>query len=249
MTRLTSIMAVFVLLIFSMAAQGQIIHYHQNFDNLVEGDAEGQDGWATGPPATANETATTITSEVFHGDSGKSMQVDPKQVVIREFNPIIASGIHFVSLWFRYELRDITDDKLFVYYGEEIREWGGGPNCYIGGNGGDPNKVTLYKAGAWIPVGDDIKVGEWQHFFQVIDIDNQKHDVYIDDVLVAEDCDYRNPGNHKALGWMMFGFDRGKVGTIGYYDDVVVGEGNELIQAVDPGDKLTTTWGLLKDEL
>jgi hypothetical protein len=46
---------------------------------------------------------------------------------------------------------------------------------------------------------------------------------------------------------MMFGFDRGKVGTIGYYDDVVIGEGNELIQAVDPGDKLTTTWGLLKN--
>jgi len=247
MSRLISIIAVSMLLLFSIAAQAQIIHYYQNFDGLVEGTVEGQDGWATGPPATVNETATTITSDVFHGDFGKSMQVDPFQVVIREFDPTIKSGIHFTSLWFRYELQNVSDDKLFVYYGEEVREWAGGPNCYIGG-GSDPNKVSLYKDGAWIAVGENILVGEWQHFFQVIDIDNQKHDLYIDDVLVAEDCDYRNPGNHKALGWIMFGFDRGKMGTIGYYDDVVIGEGDQLIeQAVAPEDKLASTWGHLKN--
>jgi hypothetical protein len=44
----------------------------------------------------------------------------------------------------------------------------------------------------------------------------------------------------------MFGFDRGKGGTIGYYDDVVFGEGAELIQAVAPEGKLAVTWGSLK---
>ena len=44
----------------------------------------------------------------------------------------------------------------------------------------------------------------------------------------------------------MLGFDRGK-GTLGYYDDIVFGEGDELIQSVAPGDKLATAWGHLKN--
>lgn len=244
MNKLMLIMAVCILCICSISVHGAVIHYEQNFDNLKDGEAE-QDGWAMGPPAT-DEMPTTITSEVFHGDSGKSMKVDPEQVVIRDFDPIIKSGVHFLSLWFRYELQNVTDDKLFIYMGEEIKEWAGGPVCYIGGNSADPNKVTVYNDANATPVGENILVGEWQHFFEVINVDNQTYSVYVDDVLVAEDFLWRNPGNHKGLGWLMFGFDRGKGGTVGYYDDVVFGEGEELIQAVAPGDKLAATWGHLK---
>jgi len=77
-------------------------------------------------------------------------------------------------------------------------------------------------------------------------VDNQTVDVYVDDELVAEDFGWRNPTNHKGLGWLMLGFDRG-IATIGYYDDIMFGEGNEIIQAVAPRDKLTTTWGNLKN--
>lgn len=246
MSRLTLIIAMCILCLCSIAAQGKIIHYEQNFDDLKEGDADGQDGWAVGDPAP-NESSTTITSEVKHGPAGKSMKVDPYQVVILDFDPIIRSGVHFLSLWFRYELKDVTDDKLFIYVGEEIREWAGGPVCYVGGNNTDPNKVAVYNGPNPVPVGDDIKVGEWQHFLEVIDVDNQTYSVYVDDVLVAENFGWRNPGNHKALGWLMFGFDRGKGGTIGYYDDVVFGEGDVFFQSVAPGDKLTTTWGRLRN--
>ena len=99
------------------------------------------------------------------------MKVDPEQVVILEFDPVIKSGVHFLSLWFRYELRDVTDDKLFIYIGEEVREWSCGPVCYIGGHKDDPNKVTVYDSNTATPVGDDIKVGEWQHFLEIIDVD------------------------------------------------------------------------------
>ena len=246
MTRLASIMAICMLLLFSISAQSQVIHYQQNFDSLPDGEIDGLDGWAVGPPA--NLASTTVTSEVFHGVFGKSMKVDPQQVIVRDFDPMITSGVNFLSVWFRYELRDVTDDKLFVYYGEEVREWAGGPNLYIGGNSVDPNKVTIYN-GAWSPVGDDLKVGEWQHLFQVIDVDAQTYKVYLDDVLIADTCVYRNPGNHKALGWLMFGFDRGSAGTIGYYDDLVVGEGDVFINpsSVTAEDKLTATWGSLKN--
>jgi len=245
MNRLMFTVILCVFCLFVSTAQCKV-HYAQNFDNLKEGDADGQDGWAMGPPAD-DETATTITSDVKHGDTGKSMQVDPKQVVIRDFNPIIKSGIHFLSLWFRYELRDLTDDKLFIYIGEEIREWAGGPVCYIGGNSGDPNKVTVYNGPTATPVGEDIKLGEWQHFFAVIDVDKQTLDVYVDDELVADDFGWRNPGNHAGIGWLMLGFDRGQAGTIGYYDDIVFGEGDVLIpEAVQPAGKLATTWGRLR---
>ncbi len=243
MNRLGLIATMCILCLCSIAAQGQVTHYQQNFDGLKEGDAE-QDGWAMGPPAD-DEKPTTITSEVFHGNSGKSMKVDPKQVVVRDFKPIIRTGIHYLSLWFRYELKDVNDDKLFIYMGEEIREWAGGPVCYIGGNGDDPNKVTVYNGGNATPVGDDIKVGEWQHFFEVINVDNLTCSVYVDDVLVAENFGWRNPGNHQGLGWLMLGFDRGG-GTVGYYDDLVFGEGDELYESVAPEGKLTTTWGYLK---
>ena len=246
MVRLMSIMAVFILFLFSISAHGQSIHYEQNFDNLKDGEAE-QDGWAMGPPAD-DETPTTITSEVFHGNSGKSMKVDPKQVVIRDFDPIIKSGIHFLSLWFRYELQNITDDKLFIYMGETVREWVAGPTAYIGGHSSDPNKVTVSDGGTDKPVGENVKVGEWQHFFAVIDVDSQTITVYVDDVLVAENFGWRKPAVHKGVGWLMFGFDRGKAGTIGYYDDVVFGEGDELILAVTPGNKLAATWGYLRSD-
>jgi len=245
MKRLTLIAAICILCLCSIAAQGQVIHYQQNFDGLAEGDADGQGGWAVGDPA--NKPSTTITSDVYNGRSGKSMKVDPEQVVILDFDPIVRSGVHFLSLWFRYELRDVADDKLFIYMGEEIKEWAGGPICYIGG-GSDPNKVTVYNGNTATPVGDDIKVGEWQHFLEIIDIDSQTCSVYIDDVLVAEDFAWRNPGNHHGLGWLMFGFDRG-TGTVGYYDDVVFGEGDVPIiipSSVSSEDKLATTWGCLK---
>ena len=46
----------------------------------------------------------------------------------------------------------------------------------------------------------------------------------------------------------MFGFDRGQ-GTIGYYDDVVLGEGDVFIvpSSVSTAGKLTSTWGNLKN--
>ena len=58
MIRLASIMAICMLLLFSISAQSQVIHYQQNFDGLAEGDADGQGGWAVGPPA--DKPSTTI---------------------------------------------------------------------------------------------------------------------------------------------------------------------------------------------
>ena len=67
-------------------------------------------------------------------------------------------------------------------------------------NSSDPNKVTVYNGNTAVPVGDNIKVGQWQHVFEVIDVDNQAVTVYVDDVLVAENFGWRNPGNHHGLG-------------------------------------------------
>jgi hypothetical protein len=95
------------------AQAGQVIHYEQNFDNFKEGDADGQDGWAVGEPA--NQPSTKITSKVKHGSTGKSMEVSANQEVIRNFDPIIKKGIHFLSIWFRIENPGVADNTLAVY--------------------------------------------------------------------------------------------------------------------------------------
>jgi len=242
MNRLITLSAVLLCLCFT-AASGQVIHYAQDFDNLKEGDLAGQDGWETGPPA--NQPSTKVTSAVKHGATGKSMEVSANQEVIRTFDPIIKKGIHFLSIWFRFENPGVSDNTLHIYMGEEIREWRAGPVIRIGAQSGDPNKVGVHDGNTVKPVGD-IKKGQWQHIFEVINVDKQTYTVYLDDEVIAKDFSWRNPANHHGLGWLMLGFDHGS-GLIGYYDDIVFGEGDKLPSlTVEPADKLTTTWARLK---
>jgi hypothetical protein len=226
-----------------MTAQGQVIHYEQNFDNFKEGDADKQDGWAVGEPA--NQPSTKITSKVKHGPTGKSMEVSANQEVIRNFDPIIKKGVHFLSIWFRFENPGVGDNTMHIYMGEVVREWPAGPVIRIGAQSGDPNKVGVHDGDTVKPVGN-IKKGEWQHLFEVIDIDKQKYTVFLDDVEVAKNFSWRNPANHRGLGWLMLGFDAG-AGLIGYYDDIVFGEGDKLLLAVEATGKLATTWGRMKN--
>jgi hypothetical protein len=234
---------VVVLCLCSITALGQVIHYEQNFDGLKEGDLAGQDGWETGPPA--NQASTQVTSAVKHGPTGKSMEVNANQEVIRNFDPIIKKGIHFLSIWFRFENPGVADNTLHIYMGEVIREWRAGPVIRIGAQSTDPNKVGVHDGNTVKPVGD-IKKGEWQHIFEVIDVDKQTYTVYLDDEVIAENFSWRNPANHHGLGWLMLGFDLGS-GLIGYFDDIVFGEGDKLPSlSVEPGEKLATTWAHLK---
>ena len=231
-----------LLCLCSAGVMGQAIHYQQNFDNLKEGDADKQDGWAVGAPA--NQPSTKITSKVKHGLAGKSMEVSANQEVIRDFNPIIKKGTHFLSIWFRFE-NPGGDNTLHIYMGEVIREWQAGPVLRIGAQSGDPNKVGVHDGNTVKPVGD-IKKGEWQHLFEVMNVDKQTYTVFLDDKVVAKDFSWRNPANHHGLGWLMLGYDVG-AGLIGYYDDIVFGEGDQLPKAVEATGKLATRWGQMKN--
>ena len=240
---LTFLMVLSLLSLYSGAALGQAIHYEQNFDGLKEGDADGQDGWAVGAPA--NQQSTIITSDVKHGAAGKSMEVSAHQEVIRDFDPMISGGTHFLSIWFRMENPGVGDNTLHIYMGEKIREWSAGPVIRIGAQSGDPNKVGVHDGNTVMPLGD-IRKGEWQHIVSVIDVSGQTYSVYLDDELIAENFAWRNPGNHTALGWLMLGFDNGS-GLIGYYDDLIFGEGDTVPMSVEANGKLATAWGNLKE--
>jgi len=242
MNKLTLLMTIFVLCVGSVATWGQVIHYEQNFDNLKDGDADKQDDWAVGAPA--NQPSTKITSKVKHGPVGKSMEVNANQEVIRNFDPKIEKGTHFLSIWFRFENPGVGNNTLHIYMGEEVREWSAGPVLRIGAQSGDPNQVGVHDGNTVKPVGD-IKKGQWQHILAVINVDKQTYTVSLDDEVVAKNFSWRNPANHSALGWLMLGFDGG-VGLIGYYDDIVFGEGDELPKAVEAVGKLATTWGAMK---
>lgn len=230
----------------------QVIHYQQNFDNLKEGPLDGQDGWAVGPPA--NMASPIITSDVNHGGPvGKSVEVNANQEVIRDFVPKIKSGVHFFSIWFRFENPGVGNNTLHIYIGDTVREWSAGPVIRIGGqSGGAPDEVGVHDGGDRKQIGK-VRKGEWQHILEIIDVDAQTYDVYLDGQLGADDFSWRNPGNHKALGWLMIGFDGGQ-DLIGYYDDIVFGEGDKSvaddvlrrIAPVEAEGKLATVWGRLK---
>ncbi len=228
---------------FCTAALAQNIHYEQNFDGLKDGDMDGQDEWAIGAPA-GGEGSPVITGGEKHGPAGKSVEVSNNQEVVRNFDPKISSGVHFLSIWFRFENPGVGNNTLHVYMGDVVREWQAGPVLRIGAQSGDPFQVGAHNGNDVTPIAPITK-GEWQHIFQVMDVDNATYSVWVDDVLAASDFAWRNPANHKALGWLMLGFDGGD-GLIGYYDDVVFGEGDQLPRAVSPGSKLATAWAAMK---
>ena len=218
------------------------IHYEQNFDSLDVGEADGQDGWAVGAPA--NQASTLITDAENHDGAGQAMEVSANQEVIRNFDPKITSGVHFLSIWFQVAAVDAANN-LHIYMGDEVREWNAGPVIRIGSqSGGGFDEVGVHDGGAAQPVAPILE-GQWQHIFEVIDVDAHTYDVYVDDDLVADDFAWRNPGSHQSLGWLMLGFDDG-VDLIGYYDDIVFGEGDTLPWAVGVTGKLATTWASVK---
>jgi|SaaInl7_100m_RNA_FD_contig_91_167644_length_455_multi_3_in_0_out_0_1 hypothetical protein len=96
------------------------IHYEENFDGLAAGDADGQGGWAVGAPA--NQASTVITADESREGGGKSMEVSANQEVIREFDPHIASGVHFLSVWFKFANVDAAN-TLHIYMGDEVRDY------------------------------------------------------------------------------------------------------------------------------
>ncbi|MFC1712248.1 hypothetical protein ACFL6S_01200 [Candidatus Poribacteria bacterium] len=252
----------FMLGFCSMLAFGQEIHYEQNFDGLADGDLAGQDGWEVGPPADAlGAVSVIITPDVKRGPTGKSVEVNTFQAVIREFDPKIDSGVNFLSVWFRFETLAAQaggdNNTLHVYMGDTAREWNAGPVIRIGAqSGGDVDDVGVHDGGAQKPVGK-IKVGEWQHILEIIDVGKQTHSVYLDGALVAEDFAWRNPAAHLAVGWLMIGFaggDPGFEGVIGYYDNLIIGAGGKnvadtTIRQVEPVEligKLATQWSAVK---
>ena len=233
---------VLVAWVVSVSAWSQVIHYRQNFDNLKDGPADGQDGWAVGAPALM--PSTIITSKVKHGAAGKAMELNAMQEVIHDFSPPIKSGVHFLSLWFRVE-NPTADNTMHVYMGEQTKEWNAGPVIRIGAQSTDPNKVGVHDGQTVKPVAD-IKKGEWQRLLSVMNVDKQTYTVSVDEVVAAKDFAWRNAAGHKALGWLMLGFDAG-AGLIGYYDDVVYGEGGTFAGlAVEPVGKVATTWADLR---
>lgn len=184
-----------------------------------------------------------MTSDVKRGPAGKSLEVEAGHEAVRNFEPIIESGVHFLSIWFLFENIG-GGNTLHIYFGDTTREWNAGPVIRIGSQSGDDNQVGVHDGGTVQPVAL-IKQGQWQHIRSVMDVDKHTYSVYVDDKLAAEDFAWRNPAGHPGLGWLMLGFDGG-AGLIGYYDDIIFAEGDTPPAAVEPEAKLATAWGSMK---
>ncbi len=232
-----------LVLSFMVCSAQAAIWYSQNFNSLADGDMAGQDGWELITDIDADVGSPTVQSDVVHGASGKALKVEANQEVRRHFDPVY-TGEQFLILYFRKEDAS-SDNTLHIYIGKDEHEWSAGPVLRVGSqSGGDPDKVGAHNGGDRMPVATFVP-GQWHQVRIAIDYGALNYDFYFDGDLVAEDFKFRKDA-HDALGWLMIGFDSG-VGLQGYYDDIIMGDGDGAnAAAVDSAGKLATTWGELR---
>jgi hypothetical protein len=233
------------MLVLSLAvgSANAAIWYSQNFDGLQDGDMAGQDGWEIVPDAfSAGLASLTVQSDVVNGASGKALKAEAGQEIWRVFSPV-HTGQQFLIIYFRKEDAS-SDNTLHIYLGKETPEWAAGPVLRIGSQSGDPTQVGAHDGGTVMPVAPFV-VGQWHKIRVAVDYDALTYNAYMDGNLIAEGFHFRQD-THDALGWLMLGFDSG-VGVLGYYDDIILGDGDgENVTAVDSDGKIATTWGELK---
>lgn len=218
------------------------IWYSQNFDGLADGDMAGQDGWELTTDMTADIASLTVQSAVVHGSSGKALQVEAGQEIRRHFDPV-HTGEQFLIIYFNKADAN-SGNTLHLYLGKDVHEWSAGPVIRIGDQSGDPTQVGAHDGGGITPVAPFV-IGQWHKIRIVVNYDTLTYNAYLDGDLIAGDFHFRKDV-HDALGWLMIGFDSG-VGLLGYYDDIIIGDGDgENVTAVDSDGKIATTWGELK---
>ena len=227
---------------FMISGAESAIWYQQNFDSLKDGEVAGQDNWEKIIDMTADIGSPSIQGAVFHGNSGKALKAEAKQEVRRSFIPV-HTGTQFLIIYFRKE--DVgTDNTLHIYMGKDVHEWAAGPVLRIGSQSTDPTKFGAHNGGTVMPVAT-IVAKQWHKVRVVVSYDKLSYNAYLDEKLVAEGFKFRKDA-HNALGWLMLGFDAG-VGVLGYYDDIIMGDGDGTDAAsVSPTGRLATTWGELK---
>jgi hypothetical protein len=227
-------------------AYGDEIIYSQNFDDLDDGDVAGQGGLELISVLTPGIGSPTVQSKVAL--KGKAMQVDTFQEVYTQFPKPVETGTCYLSIFFRKEDAD-PSNTIHIYMGKGARAWSAGPVIRIGAQSGDPKYIGIHDGSDDVIVqAAKFEIGKWHHIREVIDVDKQTFDVYLDGKDLGE-YEFRN-ASHDAIEWLMIGFDEG-VGTLGYYDAIEFGLGtgeSAFVRAtpVDPAGKLGITWGMVR---
>ncbi len=118
----------------------------------------------------------------------------------------------------------------------------------------DAGIVRLYDGAAWQPIGD-FETDTWKYVWIVANFDKSEFDFYVGDsrnaTLTAKPekgLAFRNAALGPVAKWVVF-YVWGMTAP-GYVDDLLIYEGDEPVNlAVDPDEKLATTWGQVKDLL
>ena len=219
------------------------VWYSEGFDNFKDGDIAGQDDWET----AMNQKTCQIGSEVKRGDTGKSILVTENTMVTRSFTGT-HDGIQYVSL---FTQREKGAGTMLFYIGGDAIKWGGAAVFNISPDA----TITALDGTAGQAVGQG-ELGELHHFRIVLDFKKKTYDFYVDDEQVVDDFGFRGEGGkggvNPSLSWIFFGWDHPTALTA-YIDDIEMGDGEGETagkpQAVFASDKLTTTWGRIKQSL
>ena len=219
------------------------VWYSEDFDNFKDGDIAGQDDWET----AMNQKTCQIGSEVKRGDTGKSILVIENTMVTRSFKGT-HDGIQYVSL---FTQREKGAGTMLFYIGGDAIKWGGAAVFNISPDA----TINALDGNAGQPVAQG-ELGELHHFRIVLDFKKRTYDFYVDDEQIVDDFGFRGEGGkggvNPSLSWIFFGWDHPTALTA-YIDDIEMGDGEGETagkpQAVSVSDKLTTTWGRIKQRL
>ena len=232
----------FGLLFLGVNAFGNV-WYSENFDNFKDGDIAGQDDWKT----AMNQKTCQIGSEVKRGDTGKSILITENTMVTRNFDGT-HDGIQYTSLFTR---REKGAGTMLFYIGGDAIKWGGAAVFNV-----SPDATITALDGTTGQAVGQAELGGMHHFRIVLDFKKKTYDFYVDDEQVVDNFGFRGEGGkggvNPSLSWIFFGWDHPTELTA-YIDDIEMGDGEGETagkpQAVSASDKLTTTWGRIKQRL
>ena len=222
--------------------------YSENFDGFKVGEIDGQEEWIFEPIAGAGRVSPEISTDLFRGNSGKSLKVISNSMCSKKFpDQGKHKGVQYVSYFANVEELG-ADAVLQNYIGGNNVKWQAAVVFNMTGN----LKVSAFdgKKGGMQETNVSYTLKEWHHVRIVINFDKEIYDVYLNNELAAKDFTFRGAGQNPSLDWITFGLNHPRVIVV-YVDDLEVGEGEgehtEAGASVGKSEnKLPITWSKVK---
>ena len=217
-------------LITNLPVSSQIF-YQQNFDQLENGDLDGQDGWsktwsdgmADFPEDISHAGSCKVQEEIKFGQGGKSICITDQTMTLRRFVGDY-DGIQYLTLRFLYQSGNAP---LSLYAGGSLVKWWAAASINVLPTG----QVSVYNGDITENVGW-LQPQIWHQIHLILDFDQRTFSCYLNDRLVAQNFRFRGENtrlvrnvSNPRLAWFHFGRHKKDEKLTAYLDELEIGSG------------------------